>query len=322
MTKQVRDELTPQEYIRHMFAETVNGKLTMDSKMYPVMSAVNKVKFFVSEDETTLCFDAGDAFGEHRLKRPIRYYTASDRTDIIHTYLENNLPDFHNKVECLILKMGRFVEDEHFVIDGSRLKKSFPNLTSVYCKDVFEIADALDEICVLDPFEIGELCFDLAQDGDIAMANSFTRALWALDHKWASFFRKVAKDYYRKPEDHMKSAPDSTVHFGTGMDHLFRIYLLGWYHARDDFFDDKYKVLVTKHKNFDKAIDLLPVRFQNCEMQEIAEKLYWDLQHVKNDKNPDYKQFAAVLSAAEQLFPGVSEKMRENGWINDEIKEN
>lgn len=33
MSEQLRDELTPQEYIRHMFAETVNGKLTIDD--YP-----------------------------------------------------------------------------------------------------------------------------------------------------------------------------------------------------------------------------------------------------------------------------------------------
>lgn len=293
-----------------------------DSKMHPVMSRVNKIMYYVSKDETTLCFDVGDAFGEHRLKRPIRYYTASDRTDIIHTYLENNLPDFHEQVECLILKMDRFGEDKHFVIEGRRLKKCFPNLTSVYCKDMFEIAGAQDEICVFDPFELGELCFNLAQDGDIAMANSLTRDLWALDHKWARFFRKVAKDYYRKSEDHTKSAPDNTIHSRTGMDHLFHIYLLGWYQAKEDSFDDKHKVLVTKHKNFDKAIDLLHVRFQNCDIQEVAEKLYGDLQRVKNDKNPDYKQFAAVLSATEQLFPGALAKMREKGLINDEIKEN
>ena len=272
----------------------------MSSKMHPVMSRVNKPVYFVSEDEATLCFDVGNAFGIHRLRRPIRYYTASDRTDIIHTYLENNLPDFHERVECLILKMSRFVEDEHFVIDGRRLKKYFPGLTSVYCKDVFEIADAQDEICVLDPFDLGEMSFHLALDGDIPMANSFVRDLWVLDHKCARFFREVAKDYYRKTKDHPK-----------GMDHLFHIYLLGWYHIGDDFFDDADKVFVTKHKNFDKAIGLLPVRFQDCSVDEVADRIYWDLQHVKNDQYPDYEQFAAVLSEAERLVPGVSAKMRE-----------
>ena len=44
----------------------------MSSKMHPVMSRVNKPVYFVSEDEATLCFDVGNAFGIHRLRRPIR----------------------------------------------------------------------------------------------------------------------------------------------------------------------------------------------------------------------------------------------------------
>jgi hypothetical protein len=183
---------------------------------------------------------------------------------------------------------------------------------------MFEIAGAQDEICVSDPFELGELCFNLAQDGDIAMANSLTRDLWALDHKWARFFREVAKDYYRKPEDHANFEPDSTVYNPTGMDHLFHIYLLGWYHAGDDLFDKEDRVLVTKHKDFNKAIDLLSVRFQNCSVDEVADKLYQDLQLVTNDENLDYKQFAIVLEEAERLVPGVVSKMCENGWLNDE----
>ena len=290
-----------------------------DSKMHPVMSIVNKVIYFVSEDEKTLCFNAGDAFGNRRLKRPIRYYSPEDRTDIIHTYIENNLPSFSGKVERLILKMGRFTEEENFVIDGKRLKKSFPKLTSVFCKDVFKILDQKHELHVMDPFDIGEMCFDLAQDGDVAKANLFVRDLWALDRPWAKFFREVAKDYYRKPEDHVDFDPDSAVHHWTSLDNLFRIYFFGWYHAGDDFFDEEDKVYVSKHKNIDRALDLLPVRFKNCSIDEVADKLYWDLRHLKETIKPDYLLFAQVLEEAEKICPGVLAKMRDNGWITEDI---
>jgi hypothetical protein len=104
--------------------------------MHPVMSVANKVVYWASEDECTLCFDVGDAFGGHKLRRPIRYYSAEERTEIIHAYLENNLPSFYDKVNTLILKMGRFDETERFAIDAMWLKELFPNLESVYCKDI------------------------------------------------------------------------------------------------------------------------------------------------------------------------------------------
>lgn len=291
-----------------------------DSKMHPVMSRVNKAIYFVSDDETTLLFDAGDAFGSRRLKRPIRYYSPEDRTDIIHAYIENNLPYFSDKVEHLILKMGRFTEEEHFVIDGKRLKKSFPNLSNIYCKDVFDISDPKHKIRVMDPFSIGEMCFNLAQNGDVQMANLFVRNLWALDRRWASFFREVAIDYYRKPEDHAKFDPDSALHNWTGMDNIFRSYFFGWYHAGDDFFDEEDKVYVSKHKNIDKALGLLPVRFKNCSIDEVADKLYWDLRHLQESTKPDYLLFAQVLAESEKICPGVLDKMRDEGFLSEDFE--
>ena len=286
------------------------------SKMHPAMSAVNKVKFWVSEDETTLCLDVGEVFRGVRLKHLIRSCrpTMDDKIEMIHTFIESNLPDFHEHVVCLILKNSRFGEDEQFVIDGRCLRKSFPKLGSVCCTNNFEIADTDDEMCVLDPFDLGEMSFYLALDDDIPMANTFVRDLWALDHKWARFFGEVARDYYRKPEDHQKVDPDSAVYNPTGMDHLFHIYLLGWYHAGDDFFDEVDKVYVSAHKDFNKAIDLLPIRFQNCSVDEVAYKLYWDHMHVKSDKKPNYEELVAVFDEAERLVPGVCAKMRANGW--------
>ena len=290
---------------------TNKNSTLMSSKMHPVMSAVNKVKFWVSDDETTLCIDVGEAFKGIRFRKPIGHLTVNDRTEMIHTYIESNLPDFNERVVCLILKMDRFSEEEHFVIDGRRIRKSFPNLGCVCCKDTFEIAD-VDDLSMLDPFELGELCFNLAQDGDAPMANLFVRDLWALDPKWARFFREVARDYYRKPEDHAKFETDGAVYSQTGMDHLFHIYMFGWYYDKGD------KVLVAKHKNSEKAIDLLPVRFQNCSIEEVMDKLCWDYQIVKNDKVPDYDLFTAVVAEADSYFPGVLAKMRENGWLNNE----
>ena len=289
----------------------------MSSKTHPVMSAVNKVRFWVSEDETTLCLDVGEVFRGVRLKHPIRSHrpTMDDKLEMIHTYIESNLPEFHENIICLILKIERFGGNEHFVIDGRRLRKIFPKLGSICCKDNFEIADTDDGMCVLDPFDLGEMCFNLALKGDIPMANTFVRDLWALDDIWARFFREVARDYYRKPEDRAKFEPDSTVHTWTGMDHLFHIYLLGWYHTGDDFFDEEDKVYVRAHKDLNKAMDLLAIRFKNCGIDEVAEKLYWDYRHVENDDNPDYEQFTRVLNEAERLVPGVLAKMYDDGRL-------
>ncbi len=93
--------------------------------------------------------------------------------------------------------------------------------------------------------------------------------------------------------------------------------MLGWYHAGDDFFNEEDKVYVryvSAHKDFNKAIDLLPIRFRNCSVDEVAHKLYWDHMHVKRDKKPDYDQLVAVLEEAERLVPGVYAKMHANSW--------
>ena len=51
----------------------VNTKFTRpDTQMHPVMTRVNKAIYFVSDDETTICIDVGEAFKGVRLKNPIR----------------------------------------------------------------------------------------------------------------------------------------------------------------------------------------------------------------------------------------------------------
>lgn len=314
------------EYMKFTIIHQDNSKMVwtnknftlMSSKMHPVMSGVNKVRFWVSDDETTLSIDVGEAFRE--IRHPLRYLSADNRIEMIHTYIESNLPDFHECVICLIIKTDRLGREEHVVIDGKRLKKSFPKLGSICCKDNVEITNNDDDVCVLDPFDLGEMSFYLALDDDIPMANTFVRDLWALDHKWAKFFREVARDYYRKLEDHLSPDANGVVHNWTGMDHLFHIYLLGWYHAGDDFFDEEDKVYVSGHENFDKALDLLTIRFQNCSIDEVADKLYWDIRHLKKDMKPDYLRFVQVLEKSEQICPGVLVKMRDNGWISEDCE--
>ena len=278
-----------------------------ESDMNYVMSAVNKRVYLVSKDKKAMRFNVGDAFPRIRQEgyRPIRLLTAEERTDIILTYLENNLPDFNEKIECLILKIERFPVTEHFVIDVDRLRKLLPNIKSIYCTEVFEIVNHGEHLDVYDSFELGEHIFSIAQTGNFETANYLTRRLWSFDHKQAKFFRMVARDYCRKPEDHTTPESESGLHNWTGMDHLFHIYMLGWWHSGDDFFDKEDQVLVTKYKNIDKAIAMLPIRFQNCELTEVCEKLYWDIKHIENDASPDYKLFAKVLMETERLFPGV-----------------
>ena len=177
-----------------------------------------------------------------------------------------------------------------------------------------------DALCALRSWSLKNEMNLVAQDGDIESANMCVHDLWALDHKWARFFRKVAKDYYRKPEDHDNFAPDNAVYNPTGMDQLFHIYLLGWYCAGNDFFNEKEKLYVRAHKDFNKAIDLLSVRFQNCSIDEVVDKLFWDLLHIDNDVKSDYKSFANVLLEAERQFPGVINKIRDKVWLNGEVE--
>ena len=76
------------------------------TKMHPVMSVANKVIYWVSEDGRTLCFDVGDAFGGRRLRRPIRYYSAEERTEMIHAYLENQFADLLRQSEYFDFEDG------------------------------------------------------------------------------------------------------------------------------------------------------------------------------------------------------------------------
>ena len=57
------------------------------------------------------------------------------------------------------MKAEAYSEEERFVIDCARLKKLFSKLGVIYCNDSFEITNTNDEIYILDPFDIGELCF-------------------------------------------------------------------------------------------------------------------------------------------------------------------
>lgn len=292
------------------------------TKMHPVMSAVNKVIYWVSDDEHTLRWDVGDAFGGHRLCRPIRNYSVEERTEMIHDYLENNLPPFCDHVDSLILKMGRFDEKEHFVLDDERLRKYFPDLKIINCTDVFNLMHGEENIYMLNPFDLGELAFNLAREGDFEMANHFTGELWALDHKWAKFFREVAADYQLSRDEYVKCYPDSDV-TNTGLDKLFRIYLLGWYSTNGNL-DYDHIVYAEKYRDIEKAVELLETRFNNRSLQEVIKTLYCDLSYVKykeadskeHERDLEYAGFMRVLTATDRLYPGTIDKMYEDGTIS------
>jgi hypothetical protein len=293
-----------------------------ESDMNYVMSAVNKRVYLVSKDKKAMRFNVGDAFPRIRQEgyRPIRLLTAEERTGIILTYLENNLPDFNEKIECLILKIERFPETERFVVDADRLRKSLPNIKSIYCTEAFEIVNQGEQLDVYDPFELGEHIFSIAQTGDFETANYLTRRLWAFDIKWAKFFREVALDYQLPHDERYKRYSNDTVH-STGMDKLFRIYLLGWYFKDDSQNSnaDDHKVHVEKHKNTNKAMGILSARFKNWNLNEISEKLVMDLFHLLHHTTYDYNTFIKIVLATERLFPGTLNEMPKKGFEKGEV---
>ena len=94
MTEQVRDELTPQEYIRHMFAETVNGKLTIDD--YP-----NPFNDYIKERKT---FEVN--------------WTIEDAEELVQTF---------NILSSALMRFGQF----HDQLDEEDRKKLFSGLDPV-----------------------------------------------------------------------------------------------------------------------------------------------------------------------------------------------
>lgn len=280
------------------------------TQMHPVMSHVNKVVYQVSADGKNLSFKVSDAFyGLPR--RPLHRNSFYDelihlREEFIHHELEKNRLNFYEQVENLILKGDFARTGDEYKLDAARLLAVFPNLKCVCCHDSILIENAPPTLRVFDPFELGEQSFELAKVKDFKEATRHFRMLWALDSKWAKFWREVAKDFNRKPEDHPAYHHRDTI-ICDGMDDLFKIYLLGWYPKDLPIEGDYQKVYAEKHKNFQKAIDLLPWRFQNCDLHEVGEKLFWDLQFVEKDENPDYEGLANVILATEKIIPNVRE---------------
>ena len=297
--------------------EHVNSAAT---KYYPVFSEEDEELYCVSADGKDLRFYVREAL-HGAPRRPLRKGSRTpevsfERNNYIHTRIACNVPDFHDQVETLIFNRMGCHEDELFAFDAAVLLSIFPNLKTVCCHDTVAIENVSPALRVLDPFEVGEYSFELSKKGEIDEANRYVRMLWALDRKWVKFWGKVAREYHRKPVDDPDYLPNEPVSYG-GMDRLFYVYLLGWYSDSFPIYED-HIFYVKKHKNLDKAIAFFPVRFRNCDMSEVAEALYWDIQHVREDENPDYKSFGKVLLAAKSLFPGMLDQMRKDSWIEDD----
>ena len=301
---------------------TVSNDRSRVTNMFSVVSQDETVVYHVSKDRRDLCVDVKDALrcGPRRMHIKHSQYEAVQaiRSEHVHTYLEMNVPDFYDKLECLILLTQFFHENDILTLDADRLLAVFPNLKTVCCKENIVINNAAPKLRVLDPFEVGEYSFELAKNKNFKEANRYVRVLLALSGKWARFWRAVARDFNRKPEDHPKFDPQGVMTHD-GMDDLFRVYLLGWYAKGVPLEEDYQKLYAEKHKNLDKAIALLPVRFQNCSLHEVSEKLYWDLQYVEDAKypdSPDFDSFFKVLVETELLFPGAAEGIYKDGWID------
>ena len=283
-------------------------------EFYSVITEENEEIYLVSEDRKDLILDvkkALDGAPRRMMRRHSQYEVVQTiRSEHVHAYLEKNTPDFYDKVECLILLTQFFHENDILTLDADRLLAVFPNLKAVCCHDNIVIENAPHALRVLDPFALGEYSFELARAKDFKEANRYFRMLWALDSKWAKSWGAVAKDYKRKPEDHPKIDSQDIMIYD-GMDDLFKVYLLGWYPKGLPIEDDYQKVYAKKHKNFDKAVALLPVRFQNCYLHEVGEKFFWDLQYVETDENPDYEGLVKVILATEKIVPDVRKNFYE-----------
>ena len=294
------------------------------ARLYPVFAEDGEELYYVSADKKDLRMDIQTLL-RGASRRPLRKgpripEVSLARNDYIYTRIACNVPDFHDQVETLIFNRTGCHKDELFAFDAEFLLSLFPNLKTVCCHDTIAIENASSALRVLDPFEVGEYSFELARAKDFKEATRYYKMLWALDSKWAKFWGEVARDFNRKPEDHPKFDPDGMV-VHDGMDDLFRVYLLGWYPKGVPLEEDFEKVYAEKHRNFQKAIELLPIRFQNCSLHEVSEKLYWDLQYVEVDSNPDFDSFFRVLAETEWLYPGALDQMFEDWSMNDDEKE-
>ena len=178
-----------------------NSRMCRRSGLYPVMNRINKPIYFVSKDYKILSIDAGRAFRGEYYRRPIKYISAEERTDMIHTYINENLPCFRDEVLNIILKMDWFDGTEHFVIDAERLRESFPELLSIDYTSSFEISGVDDSVELSPPHELGERVLEYAHRGDFETANLLMRRLRELDYKLAKYFRDAVKEKFGEKAD-------------------------------------------------------------------------------------------------------------------------
>ena len=284
--------------------EHVNSAST---KYYPVFSENDEELYCVSADRKDLRVNIKYVLrgtpirSRHKGTRISEFFP--ERNEYLHTRIACNIPDFYDQVETLIFNRIGWHKEEPFTFDVEFLLSIFPNLKTVCCHDTITIENASPALRVLDPFALGEYSFELAKKREIDEANRYLRMLWKLDRKWAKFWGRVARDYNRKPVDHPDYDPNEPVSYG-GMDDLFYVYFLGWYPKGLPLEEDG-KVYVKKHKNFDKAIALLPIRFRNRDANEVGEALFWDWQYMESDENPDYEGLVKVILATDKIAPDV-----------------
>lgn len=127
-------------------------------------------------------------------------------------------------------------------------------------------------------------------------------------------------DFQLPRDKHLEHYPDINI-ANTGLDKLFRIYLLGWYFESGALgsFNEDCKAYVKKHRNYDKAKELLATRFKKWDLCDISEKISWDLSHCAHDENFNYEMLAKVIMETERLYPGTLDQLQKDGVEEDEV---
>lgn len=268
----------------------------LETVSYAVTDSDGKTVYSVEDDGRTLVFNVVESVLESASK-------AGNLTDVIIDFVKSNSPEFSRTVSSVILKCDK-TNEELLVIDVERLVQFFPYLDTLLLNDVFQLINIEVDVYIFYPFDFGELILSFNRNTDSKFDNDLWRHLWILDSEWASFFSEVLRDYDRKPEEHLPEFDKNAPAQGGALDDLFRIYLFGWY-DKSYTFDGESAFIADSYKDIEKAIKMIPGRFKNCYPHEIGEKLFWDSQHLVNEKQPNYDAFRRVLLETEKLFPGA-----------------
>jgi hypothetical protein len=141
---------------------------------HPVLSAMNRGLFSVSEDLRTVIVPFAYIVKKHAMFDPSQVELAAE---MVHRYLEENTPEFCYEVECLIFKPSKRWQDSVVTIDAERLRSVFPNMKTVLHSKCFDVRGG--ELCIMDAQALGALATEKRESSDCVGAE--------LCEKWSRF---------------------------------------------------------------------------------------------------------------------------------------